>query len=128
MKGILPISLIGIIIFCTNCKNPFTYQQLKYSAASLNKKMPGYNEDSSVRFDKVVVIPDDTVVYERTILKNKNWKVLRIGMEKEAIDSMRSGQSLKFYRDNNISIVYNFRDKHKNLVFSISVTPDKYKN
>jgi hypothetical protein len=127
MKGILPISLISLIILCTSCKNPFTYQQLKYSAAYVNKKMPGYNEDSSIRFDKIVVIPDDTVVFERTLLKNKNWSVLKVKMEKEAIDSMRSGQSFKMFRENNVSIIFNFRDRQGNPVFSICVTPDKYK-
>jgi len=125
MRQVASISLLFVLIFVAGCKNPMTYSFIKSSAENINRTLPSYSPDSSIRINEVQMI-EDTIVYESTLLKNKDWEKWKIETEKTMIDSFKISHTFKILKEQHIFTFYNYRDRKKNLIFSIHITPDKY--
>ena len=123
--GTVSRSLIFVLIFVTGCRNPVTYSFLQSSAENINKKLPFYNPDSSIRTNAVHLI-GDTLVYEFTLLKTKDWEAWKTEMQKSMIDSFKISPAFKILKDQRIYTINNYRDPKKKLIFSIYITPDEY--
>jgi hypothetical protein len=131
MKIILLVCLISFLIGGVACNDSTSYKKLKATAARINTSLPQYDKDSTMRVDSVYSIPEDTIVYNATFLKidekRLNMKCVKDTKEQRMLVIMKTSPGFKAFRDNNVSLVYNYRDIEKHPLFSVYITPDKYK-
>ncbi len=108
-----------------------TYHKLKEVAIKINKSMPQIL-DEYTQVDSLRAIPPDTLQYYATLLHvNKSQESLtRIKqiMQAKMLNTIKTQQEFKPYRDNKVKIVYKYYDESRVFLFAIFLTPDKYLN
>jgi hypothetical protein len=138
-KGKIIGAIVGIVIFGLTY---FAVQQIFFKPASfnnammeaaseLNKSCP-IMVDQDTRLDNAIALPDNVFQYNYTLVNlNKsevNIDTVKKYVEPGLINNVKTNPDLKMYRDNKITMAYNYRDKNGVFVLKISVTPDKYAN
>ncbi len=122
-------AIVGILI--QNYLNkPVSFDQAMMQAASeLNKSCP-MMVDAETQLDNAVALPGNKFQYNYTLINYSteeiDLKQLKSSIEPGILNNVRTNPDLKSYRDNNVTMVYNYKDKASNHLFKIEVTPDKY--
>lgn len=129
---IIKLSLIfefGLLALFMSCENRSKYEVLISITDKVNKSMPYYTQDSAIRIDSLIPIPEDTIVYECTMFNvdKQTIGILKKTTELIMIEKVKTSPSFKEVRKDNISLVYRYRDVNRALLFAIYVTPDKYR-
>jgi len=131
-------TIVGAISFIVAY---FLVQQLLFKAPSLDKVMmktaSEINEscpimlDSDTRLDNVITLPSKIFQYNYTLI---NWEkdsidiiALKNYIEPIVTNNARTNPDMKWQRDNKVTLNYYYKDKGGNYLFTISVTPEKYK-
>ena len=104
-------------------------EQMKDAAVEINNISPKMVDEYS-RLDSATTIADKTFQYHYTILKMTkeeiNIDVLTKFIRPEVIENVRNSPELKIFRDNKITMSYNYYDKNGEFITSIDVTPELY--
>lgn len=104
-------------------------EQMKDAAVEINNISPKMVDEYS-RLDSATTIADKTFLYHYTILKMTkeeiNIDVLTKFIRPEVIENVRNSPELKIFRDNKITMSYNYYDKNGEFVTNIDVTPELY--
>jgi hypothetical protein len=131
MRIILAFSLFYTITIIAGCQDSSLYRKLHEVAVKLNRNMPQM-VDSVTRVDSLVAIPDNILEYNCTLLNSEkdtmNIRLTKNNLEKKMIETIKISPDFKPYRENHVSLLYKYRDINKVLIFSIYITPDKYKS
>jgi hypothetical protein len=109
---------------------PQTFDKAMMEAASeLNKSCP-LMVDQHTRLDNAVAMPNNIFQYNYTLVNldksEVNIDTVRKYVQPGIINNVRTNPDLKPYRDNNVTMAYNYRDKNGIFVLKIDVTPDLY--
>ena len=71
-----------------------------------------------------------TVQYNYTLISmligSLNMEPFKITQEKLLIENIKKLPDLKPLRDNNVTFIYSYYDKLHNLMFTCTITPEKY--
>jgi hypothetical protein len=129
---IVGVLFIGIAYFAIQqkfFKEP-TYDMVLMEAASeLNKSCP-MMVDEITRLDNAVALPTNEFQYNYSLvgltIAEINVDTLVKYIEPGVINNVKNNPDLKFYRDNNTTLTYIYRDKNGELVHQFSVTPEEY--
>jgi len=96
----------------------------------MNRNLP-VMIDSETRLDKVITPDKKTFQYTYTMINMEKEKVDTIAMKKTGepfiINVVKTSPDLEPQRKNEMTIVYYYKDKNGDYLFSVIVTPDKYK-
>lgn len=118
-------------LFACHSQTKTTYQKLNESAIKINKAMPRII-DEYTEVDSVKAIPPDTLQYYCKVIhiKKSSESISRIKqiMETTMLNTIKTQQAFKPYRENKIKIVYRYYDEKKVFLFAIFLTPEKYLN
>lgn len=99
-------------------------------ASELNKNCP-IMIDNATRFDNATPLPGKIFQYNYTLVSmvkdSLNIDELKKYLEPSVINFVKSNPEMKTVRDNNVTINYSYRDKAGIFLFTISVSPDLYK-
>jgi hypothetical protein len=128
--------IIGIVGFGLSY---FVSQQFFYKSVSFDKTMmeaaSELNKTCPVMIDKETRL-DNTATAGNVF--NYNFTLVNVSKSEISIDTIKkytepglinnvkTNPDLKIFRDNNITLEYNYRDKDGVFVMKISVTPDMY--
>ncbi len=115
----------------TFCQTNYVDKNLKEVEIKLNKMAP-MMIDSLTRLDSVKAIPNSTLQYNCTLTRS-NKEQINVAAFKEIMESlwikeMKTAPEFKVFYKNNVKLNYNYYDKKGELVCSIYITPEKYKN
>jgi uncharacterized membrane protein YvbJ len=136
-RKILP-TIVGIIAFAISYfavqqlffKKPTFDKALTEIASEINKTLP-MMLDQDTRMDNTIAMPDKTLAYNYTLVnlekKDININELREFIEPNVINNIKTHPDMKLYRENNATLVYNYKDKKGAFLLKIIVSPDKYK-
>lgn len=107
-----------------------TFDKAMMEAASeLNKTCP-IMVDQHTRLDNAAALPNNIFQYNYTLINlNKsevNIDTVKKYIEPGLINNVKTNPDLKVYRDNKVTMAYNYRDKNGIFVLKINVTPDLY--
>ncbi len=128
MKWIFTAFLLIVVTVNAICQNGSVNNKLNQIAVILNKNIP-IQIDSNTRVDSVIVLPEDTLVYKCTLLrKDLNPGQIKNILEQQMTNAFKHSPNFKGYSDYNVSLRYDYYNDEKLLLFSIFITPDKYKH
>lgn len=104
--------------------------ELKEVALELTRKSP-MQIDRFTRLDSASSAGKTNLIYYYTLFdidkSEVNLDTVNKYIRPGIIENVKTHPDLKVYRDNNITLDYNYYDKNGNFVTEISVTPDLYR-
>jgi len=130
--------IVGVVAFAVAS---VVAQQLFFKPASFDKAMmEAANElnkscplmvDQETRLDNAAAMPGNIFQYNYTLINYDQSELvtdtLRKYLEPGIINTIRTNPDLKIYRDNSVTMAYQYSDKKGVFLLKILVTPDQYK-
>lgn len=105
-------------------------QNLWYEANEINKTCPLMVDDAT-RLDNAVVYPNNTFQYNYTLYNLSraeiNAQVAIKNLEPKIIENVKKDQTLNYFKANNTTLNFSYRDRNGQFVFKVVLTADKYK-
>jgi len=137
--GLLIGIIIGIIIgsAATYVYTDFSQSKLTIpdktlmeTASNANRNLP-MMIDSETRLDNMAATDNKTFRYTYTLVNMEAGKVdttaMKSKMEPYIINNVKTSPEMESQRQREITFVFYYKDKNGNYLFSIAITPDKYK-
>ena len=107
------------------------------TASEINASCP-IMVDQDTRLDNTIALPGNTFQYNYTLMHfapiNNSDIDLELELEKfrkvfenQILINVKTNPDLKFFRDNEVTMNYYYKDKKGNFITKIIITPDQYK-
>lgn len=120
------ILFIGIIIFpgCTGSID----SQLKKLSEEANTKCPRIL-DQWTRLDSCATFPNQTIRYYHTLseVTITDTTLFKSQLQPQIISSVKTNPDMKFFRENNVTMQYEYRNQTGKYLFSVIIEPKEYK-
>ena len=115
--------------FFSKAKNDLVTDEMKNQVAEINQQLPQIIEEG-VRLDSVALKGEKTMGYYVTLFNFDSEEIeFDTPAAKEAIlQNLRSNrEKMRFFIDNDITLLYYYYDENKKLVSEIRIPPSLYK-
>lgn len=131
-------TIIGLVVGLTFAilvqqyflKPPSFDKQMMQVASELNKACP-IMVDSETQLDNAVALPEKTFQYNYTLINmdkdNIDIERLEEYIKPVILNTIKTNPDLKSFRDNNVIMSYNYKDKNSNHILKLIFTPEQYK-
>lgn len=120
--------IMGKDAFAQSSLNGFD-AKLTELAANMNKKMP--MTDAPFRMDSVGTKPGKVMVYNYTIMGSDKLKLdylaTKESIEKKVIESLKNNPKMKGFKENDVTMLYNYYDEHGIKQIVIPIKAAQYK-
>jgi hypothetical protein len=136
-RKIVPI-VVGILTFFIafyftqqlfNNSNSFD-DVLMQTASEMNKNCP-FMIDQETQLDNTHALPNNVFQYNYTLINLEKQNVdidqIKSYLEPKILNNVKSDPNMKVFREKEVTINYNYKDKHGDFILLISATPEKYK-
>lgn len=87
--------------------------------------------DEETRLNNVVAMPNNIFQYNYTLV---NYEKSEVDVEEfksyitpNLVNNVKTNPDMKAYRDNDVTLAYNYKDKNGIYILKINVGPDLYK-
>ena len=120
--------VIGIVIQQFLHSKNAVAQDLKNTSDSVNKYCPVWI-DSITRFDNTTVLPGNTFQYNYSLkLDTALYAVadLKAALEKTLMEQIRSDSSFEAFRENKVTLAFNYTDEQGHFLFREEFRPEQY--
>lgn len=136
-KQFFLISLVAIAAFLITflivrygyADKKFAQDELKEIAKELNKTCP-IVVDSDTRLDSATTPTLNVFQYNYTLVKIEKASIyideIRKYLEPQLVRNTVTNPDFKLFRENKVTLSFNYLDKNGDHVITIDVTPDKY--
>ena len=123
--GLLVVFFVKQIVYA-----PQSYDKLMMQTASkINESCP-IMVDQETRLDNVVVLSDNVLQYNYTLVKwikdSIDIKAFEENMQPIILNNLKRNPDFKIYRDNKTTMAYNYKDMNGVFITRISIKADKY--
>ena len=115
--------------FFSKAKNDLVTDEMKNQVAEINQQLPQIIEEG-VRLDSVALKGEKTMGYYATLFNFDSEEIeFDTPVAKDAIlQNLRSNrEKMRFFIDNDITLLYYYYDENKKLVSEIRIPPSLYK-
>ncbi|MFC0878841.1 zinc-ribbon domain-containing protein [Saccharicrinis sp. FJH2] len=131
-------SLVGVIAFFLAYylvqyfffPTPTLDKVLAKTANEINKTCP-VMVDQFTQLDNVAAMPNNCFQYNYTLIENTinevNLDTAAKYVRPNIINNVKTNPDLKYFRDNDVTLIYNYRDKNGVFVVKYDITPETYK-
>ncbi|MEC3874487.1 hypothetical protein [Chryseobacterium salviniae] len=134
MKNVISFSAVCLTLVLTSCSKEKTIDDdLKEVAASMNKATP-QNLADGVRLDSVSAQPGRIFRYNYTLLDDvkesvtpEQIEMFKTRAKEGALRVIKTSPDIKQFRDNDVTMVYNYYDKNGKPTADFKITPGEYK-
>jgi len=86
--------------------------------------------DQETRLDNTAAYPDNVFQYNYTLVNyvkdSIDSQLFVANMRPLILNNIKTNPDLKAYRDQRVTMAYNYKDKHGEFVTKISITADEY--
>jgi hypothetical protein len=124
--------LAGLVILFTgiqSCTSPTFDKVLMQTASELNKTCP-VMVDKETRLDNAVALPENVFQYNYTLINvvkdSVNIQAFEDIMKPMILNIVKTNPDLKIFRDNKVTMSYNYQDMNGVFITKISVVADQY--
>ena len=128
MNKYLSIVLLSVLFIFTfsQCGNTVD-QELTKTAEFANKGCPK-SVDEFTRLDSVNAMPGGIYRFNYTLsnLTIDDATAVKETLKPELIKNIQIDPSMKFFRENNVTLQYYYRSTDKNDLLNITITPSEY--
>lgn len=85
--------------------------------------------DQWTRLDSCAVLPNLTVKSYHTIssIVITDTTIVKANLSPQIVSGIKINPDAKFYRENDVTLIYQYNDSKSNYLFTITVTPKDYK-
>ena len=131
-------TIIGLVVGLTVAilvqqyffKPPSFDKQMMNIASELNKTCP-IMIDAETQLDNAVALPEKTFQYNYTLINMDKDSIdierLEEYLKPVILNTIKTNPDLKSFRDNNVTMSYNYKDKNSNHILKLTFTPEQYK-
>jgi uncharacterized membrane protein YgaE (UPF0421/DUF939 family) len=131
-------TIIGLVVGLTVAilvqqyffKPPSFDKQMMRMASELNKTCP-IMVDAETQLDNAVALPEKTFQYNYTLINMDKDSIDIVRLEEYLkpviLNTIKTNPDLKSFRDNNVTMSYNYKDKNSNHILKLTFTPEQYK-
>lgn len=126
---ILSVSVIGFIFTQCSNKNSAVDEHLKVAATALNERCP-MTIDPETRLDSAKAHPEKLFVFHYSLLVDGAFMdtvVFKSAMASSLINNVMTNKDMAYYRDNEVTLYYQYNDENKKYLCRIAITPKDYK-
>lgn len=111
-------------------KTPSLDKQLMSAASEINKTCP-IMVDENTRLDNTFSTSKSDFQYNYTLI-NHNKEDINVAelegyLKQQLVNNIKTNQNMKFFRDNNIAMGYNYKDKNGSFLLQMLIKPEDYK-
>jgi len=111
-------------------KAPSFDKQMVQLASELNKTCP-MMIDAETRWDNTVALPGNTFQYNYTLINllkdSTDLERIEEYLNPIILNTIKTNPDLKLFRDNNVIMSYNYKDKNSIHLFKLTFSPEQYK-
>lgn len=111
-------------------KPPTFDKQMMQIASELNKSCP-IMVDAETQLDNSVALPNNTFQYNYTLVNTETATVdiseLENYLQPIILNNIKTNPDLKTFRDNDVIMAYNYKDKNGEHLFKLTFKPENYK-
>jgi len=122
--------IVAILVQQYFFKPPSFDKQMMQVASELNKTCP-IMVDTETQLDNAVALPEKTFQYNYTLINMYKDSIdierLEEYLKPVILNTIKTNPDLKSFRDNNVVMSYNYKDKNSTHVLKLIFTPDQYK-
>ncbi len=87
--------------------------------------------DQETQLDNTIALPDNSFQYNLTLINMEkadvDIKALEENIKPGILNSVRTNPDMKMMRDQDVTLMYDYKDKNKDYLFKLTITPDQYK-
>ncbi|MDU1889998.1 MAG: hypothetical protein E6767_04850 [Dysgonomonas sp.] len=104
--------------------------KLKSIAKDVNEKECPKMLDEYTRLDSCAALPNKTYKYYHTIqnLVVTDTTLIKANFAPQIVSMVKTDPQMKFFRENEVSLIYQYNGQNKNYLFSIIIAPEQYKS
>jgi len=128
--GIAVGALVMILVQQFVFKTPSFDKQMMQAASEINKVCP-IMVDQETRLDNSIALPDNVFQYNYTLVNMEKNSINIFELEEYLkpiiLNTIRTNPDLKVFKDNETTMLYNYKDKNSEYLFKLSFTADQYK-
>lgn len=111
-------------------KNKSVDKFLMQTASEINKSCP-YMVNKETRVDNAVALMGNTIQFNYTMTNHLKEEIdisqLKINTAKPLLNGIKTSPNLKIFRDNRVTMIYEYKDKVGVFLFSLQFKYDDYK-
>jgi hypothetical protein len=111
-------------------KKPSIDKALVEMSSEINKSLP-MMIDANTRLDNVTALFDKTVLYNYTLIglepASMDTVLVKQILEPQILNTAKTNPDMKYFRENDVTMKYCYRDEYGNYLFSLVITPAQYK-
>jgi hypothetical protein len=132
IRKIIQIAVVVILISVVQ----YYFVQDKSDGKELTALVIKYNTacpimiSDDIRMESVNSLPHNTVQYDFSLIhvekETVDVSVLKTDIEKQIMATSETNLSLQAFRDNNSTVIYNYKDRDQKDLFKIELTPEMY--
>lgn len=125
-----------IVVIALASVAQYYYSSYKSVGSELTALVNNYDKacpmmiSNDIRMESVKILPHNTVQYDFTLVRVQKESIdvgaLKKSVETEILSDSKANPSLEAFRDNNSTVIYNYKDINEKELFKITLTPEMY--
>ena len=100
------------------------------TASEINKSCP-IMVDAETRLDNTVALPNKTIQYNYTLVNIEKGDIdiseFENYLQPVILNIIKTSPDLKYFRDNDVTMAYNYKDKNGEHLLKLTFKPEDYK-
>lgn len=131
--GVIVGSIVGFVVAYLVVQTLFTPpsfdKQMMKAASQINESCP-IMVDQETRLDNAIALPGNILQYNYTLVHLVKDSVNIMDFESyirpQIVNNIKTNPNMKAYRDNKITMAYNYKDMNGTFITKITVKPQEY--
>jgi len=128
ISAIVALSLTLVLFY--SFKDPVADKEMTELIAKYNENCPLIIQDG-IQLESVNLPKEKVVQYNLSLVNVKKETaeidVIKKNIEESLISTTKENPGLKVFRDNNYTLIYNYKDLKNEYLFEVVITPQQYK-
>ncbi len=122
---------IGYFLIQQLFNKPTVDEAIMEAASEINKSCP-IMLDKDTRLDNVLAMPNNSFQYNYTLVNFEDNSIevdeLTDYLRPIIVNNIKTNPDMKWYRDNRVTFLYNYKDMNGIFILKLKVTPDEYED
>jgi len=123
--------ILAVLLLLQSCGLNNTQKKLEEVATEVSKRLP-MDLGSGLKWTKAEALPNKvfkySYVWENLEVAAMDTAAFKKEQEPTILETIKSEPSLKYFRDNDVVMEYDYNDKNGKPAYTITIAPEMYKS